>query len=94
MALLPHIHACLSIWLSKARPVVGVEEARRFVNVGPPGAPRCTTGLLRARDKGRMLKGNSLNITHETILNLHHINTGRGDIFRVLLKSVAIKTGS
>lgn len=55
-ALFAQIHACFNIWLSYAKPVVGVDDALRLDNVGPSGAPKCTTGLLRARDRGLMLQ--------------------------------------
>lgn len=63
-ALLAHIQACFNIWLSYANPVVGVDDARRLDNVGPSGAPKCTTGLLRARDSGLMLQHQATILFH------------------------------
>lgn len=54
--MLAQIQACFNIWLSYANPVVGVDEALRLDRVSPSGAPKCTTGLLSARDSGLILE--------------------------------------
>lgn len=55
---------------------MGVEEARRRDSVGPSGAPRWTTGLLKARDSGRMLK-----ISKKIYNNCYHTKSSLIKIF-------------